>query len=76
MRQTSMHQVTAAAGATADVVIVGGGLAGPPILKRAGGVRKHTGFISPEQRAVFLLREIFDSDYAEIAAIVGKSEAN
>jgi RNA polymerase sigma-70 factor (ECF subfamily) len=32
--------------------------------------------LSPEQRAVFLLREVFDYGYAEIAAIVGKSEAN
>jgi len=28
------------------------------------------------ERAVFLLREVFDYEYAEIAAIVGKSEAN
>jgi len=28
------------------------------------------------ERAVFLLREVFDYDYADIAAIVGKSEAN
>jgi RNA polymerase sigma-70 factor (TIGR02957 family) len=32
--------------------------------------------LSPEQRAVFLLREVFDYPYAEIAGIVGKSEAN
>jgi RNA polymerase sigma-70 factor (TIGR02957 family) len=32
--------------------------------------------LSPEQRAVFLLREVFDYPYDEIAAIVGKSEAN
>jgi RNA polymerase sigma-70 factor (TIGR02957 family) len=30
--------------------------------------------LSPEQRAVFLLREVFDYPYAEIAEIVGKSE--
>jgi RNA polymerase sigma-70 factor (ECF subfamily) len=30
--------------------------------------------LSPDERAVFLLREVFDYDYAEIAAIVGKSE--
>jgi RNA polymerase sigma-70 factor (ECF subfamily) len=30
--------------------------------------------LSPEQRAVFLLREVFDYPYAEIADIVGKSE--
>jgi RNA polymerase sigma-70 factor (TIGR02957 family) len=32
--------------------------------------------LSPEQRAVFLLREVFDYGYAEIAEIVGKSEDN
>jgi len=32
--------------------------------------------LSPEQRAVFLLREVFDYPYEEIARIVGKSEAN
>jgi len=31
--------------------------------------------LSPEQRAVFLLRDVFDYGYPEIAAIVGKSEA-
>jgi RNA polymerase sigma-70 factor, ECF subfamily len=31
--------------------------------------------LGPLERAVFLLREVFDYDYAEIAAIVGKSEA-
>jgi RNA polymerase sigma-70 factor (ECF subfamily) len=31
--------------------------------------------LSPEQRAVFLLREVFDYDYDAIAGIVGKSEA-
>lgn len=30
--------------------------------------------LSPLERAVFLLREVFDYDYAEIAAIVGQSE--
>ena len=30
--------------------------------------------LSPLERAVFLLREVFDYDYAEIAGIVGKSE--
>src|SRR5436309_678811 len=30
--------------------------------------------LGPLERAVFLLREVFDYDYAEIAAIVGKSE--
>ena len=32
--------------------------------------------LSPEQRAAFLLREVFDYGYDEIAAIVGTSEAN
>jgi RNA polymerase sigma-70 factor (ECF subfamily) len=31
--------------------------------------------LSPEQRAVFLLRDVFDYPYERIAAIVGKSEA-
>jgi RNA polymerase sigma-70 factor (TIGR02957 family) len=32
--------------------------------------------LSPEQRAVLLLHDVFDYDYARIAAIVGKSEDN
>jgi RNA polymerase sigma-70 factor (ECF subfamily) len=32
--------------------------------------------LSPLERAVFLLRQVFDYDYAEIAAIVGKSAEN
>ena len=32
--------------------------------------------LNPVERAVFLLREVFDYDYAEISSIVGKSEAN
>src|SRR5215213_6038187 len=32
--------------------------------------------LSPEQRAVFLLREVFDYPYDQIARIVGKSEDN
>jgi Sigma-70, region 4 len=32
--------------------------------------------LSPVERAVFLLREVFDYDYAEIASITGKSEDN
>ncbi|MCB9076437.1 MAG: RNA polymerase sigma-70 factor [Anaerolineaceae bacterium] len=32
--------------------------------------------LTPIERAVFLLREVFDYDYPEIAAIVDKSEAN
>jgi len=31
--------------------------------------------LTPVERAVFLLREVFDYEYAEIAAIVGKAEA-
>jgi RNA polymerase sigma-70 factor (ECF subfamily) len=31
--------------------------------------------LSPEQRAVLLLRDVFDYGYAEVAEIVGKSEA-
>jgi RNA polymerase sigma-70 factor, ECF subfamily len=32
--------------------------------------------LGPLERAIFLLREVFDYDYTEIATIVGKSEAN
>ena len=32
--------------------------------------------LSPVERAVFLLREVFDYEYADIATIVSKSEAN
>jgi RNA polymerase sigma-70 factor (ECF subfamily) len=32
--------------------------------------------LSPEQRASFVLHDLFDYSYGEIAAIVGKSEAN
>lgn len=32
--------------------------------------------LSPVERATFLLREVFDYDYPDIARIVGKSEAN
>ncbi len=32
--------------------------------------------LSPIERAIFLLRQVFDYDYAEIAAIVGKSAEN
>jgi RNA polymerase sigma-70 factor (ECF subfamily) len=32
--------------------------------------------LNPIERAVFLLREVFDYEYAEIAAIVGRNEAN
>lgn len=31
--------------------------------------------LSPEARAAFLLREVFDADYAEVADVIGKSEA-
>ncbi len=32
--------------------------------------------LTPVERAVFLLREVFDYDYAEVASLVGKSEDN
>lgn len=32
--------------------------------------------LSPVQRAVFILREVFDYDYASVAEIINKSEAN
>jgi RNA polymerase sigma-70 factor (ECF subfamily) len=32
--------------------------------------------LAPVERAVFLLREVFDYEYAEIAQVVGKDEAN
>src|SRR4051794_15457138 len=32
--------------------------------------------LSPEQRAVLLLRDVFDYEYPEIAEIIGKSQAN
>ena len=32
--------------------------------------------LSPVERAIFLLRQVFDYDYAEIAGFVGKSPAN
>jgi RNA polymerase sigma-70 factor, ECF subfamily len=32
--------------------------------------------LKPMERAVFLLREVFDYDYSDTAAIVGKAEAN
>ncbi|MFP3891994.1 RNA polymerase sigma-70 factor [uncultured Ralstonia sp.] len=31
--------------------------------------------LSPEERAAFLLRQVFDHDYAEIAGLLGKTEA-
>lgn len=31
--------------------------------------------LAPEARAAFLLREVFDADYAEVAQAIGKSEA-
>ncbi|HAT30674.1 MAG TPA: RNA polymerase subunit sigma-24 [Janthinobacterium sp.] len=31
--------------------------------------------LAPEERAAFLLRQVFDHDYADIAAILGKTEA-
>lgn len=32
--------------------------------------------LTPTERAAFLLREVFDYDYAEVAAVIEKSEAN
>jgi RNA polymerase sigma-70 factor (ECF subfamily) len=32
--------------------------------------------LGPEERAAFLLRQVFDHDYAEVAEILGKSEAS
>ena len=32
--------------------------------------------LTPIERAVFLLREVFDYEYAEVAAMLGRSEAN
>jgi RNA polymerase sigma-70 factor (ECF subfamily) len=32
--------------------------------------------LTPVERAVFLLRDVFDYDYSQVAEIVGKSEAN
>ena len=32
--------------------------------------------LTPEARAAFLLREVFDADYGEVAQMLGKSEAN
>ena len=31
--------------------------------------------LAPEERAAFLLRQVFDADYADVAATLGKSEA-
>ena len=31
--------------------------------------------LTPESRAAFLLREVFDADYAQVAQVIGKSEA-
>jgi RNA polymerase sigma-70 factor (ECF subfamily) len=31
--------------------------------------------LSPDERAAFLLRQVFDHDYAEVAALLGKTEA-
>jgi len=32
--------------------------------------------LSPDERAAFLMRQVFDHDYADIAAMLGKSEAS
>ena len=44
------------------------------LLTRAFALIQET--LKPVERAVFLLREVFDYDYADTAAIVGKAEAN
>lgn len=31
--------------------------------------------LTPEARAVFLLREVFDADYDEVSQAIGKTEA-
>lgn len=31
--------------------------------------------LSPEERSAFILRQVFDSDYADLAAVIGKSQA-
>ena len=31
--------------------------------------------LAPEARTVFLLREVFDADYDELAHVIGKSKA-
>src|SRR5918992_750961 len=46
-----------------------GGMAHPPFLVLLES-------LSPEQRAVLLLHDVFDYGYGEIAAIVGVTEAN
>src|SRR5918994_1401409 len=45
---------------------------------RAGGERIESprAYLSPEQRAAFLLREVFDEPYDRIAEIIGTSEQN
>ena len=43
---------------------------------RIGHIERLSRELAPVERAVFLLREAFDYDYAEIARIVDKSEAN
>jgi Sigma-70, region 4 len=48
------------------------GIAGYGASVRTGGKES----LSPEQRAVLLLHDVFDYGYPEIAAIVGKSEHN
>jgi RNA polymerase sigma-70 factor (ECF subfamily) len=32
--------------------------------------------LAPEERAAFLLRQVFDEDYADVAAVLGRSEAS
>ncbi len=49
------------------------------LLERAGDVSTALMFVleqlTPEERAAFLLREVFDADYAEVAQALGRSEA-
>lgn len=55
--------------------------AGSPedLLERAHDISTALMFVleqlTPEERAAFLLREVFDTDYAELARTLGKSEA-
>ncbi|WP_280191666.1 RNA polymerase sigma factor SigJ [Delftia sp. PS-11] len=49
------------------------------LLERAGDVSTALMFVleqlTPDERAAFLLREVFDADYAEVAQALGRSEA-
>jgi RNA polymerase sigma-70 factor (ECF subfamily) len=52
-----------------------GGSRAPPGMP-SRGIHLARPDCNPVERAVFLLREVFDYDYDEISRIVGKSEAN